>query len=249
MIGESIAARPWMRAGLKYLLTESGERVRELSAEEPLEGRTEKGESAEHAVKNGSPENTYAKKRAIPPAAARNVRGHTAADVPGRQEKIPSSAKRPFDSWGADWRNLWARLNMGDHPRIVWTYAGLGEDLAGAASAERRTVMAHILKGLGHPRGTHAFWPYMLPGAGPEPEVFWSALDMAGSRAVLVFGSEARDALLLPRTLKPYCQEIYRGRMVIQLQRPESLFSDEAGLRKLILFLGPLLGRCLPVQG
>ncbi len=247
MIGESVAVRPWVRTGLEYLLTESEDRVRELSCSAPLETREEKAMPAP-AVQNGPAGMAYGKRGAFSPSVQRDARDKASASSADGRAKASSFVMRPFGSWGAEWQHLWKKLNMDAHPRVVWTYAGLGEDLTGTASTERRAVMAHILKGLGHPRGTHGFWPYVLPGTEPEPDIFWSALSMAGTRAVLVFGSEARDALFLPKTLRPYCQEIFQGRMVIQLQRPESLYSDEAGLRKLVLNLTSLLRRCLPVR-
>ncbi len=248
MMSECVAVRPWVRTGLEYLLAESEERVRELSCAAPPETPEKKGMPADAAPK--VPVGTaHGKKGKALPAAHRDARDEASTSSAGGREKISSSVMRPFGTWGADWQQLWKKLNMDAHPRVVWTYAGLGEDLTGTASKERRTVMAHILKGLGHPRGTHGFWPYELPGTGPEPDIFWSALSLAGTRAVLVFGSQARDALFLPKTLRPYCQEIFQGRMVIQLQRPETLFSDEAGLNKLVLNLSSLLRRCLPVQG
>lgn len=84
-----------------------------------------------------------------------------------------------------------------------------------------------MIRGLNHPGGTHVFWPFDLPGEnnpdGPEaPSLFWSGEALLRTRALLILGSDARDALGLPR-IGPYCQTMVRGRLFIQLPQPRSL--------------------------
>jgi hypothetical protein len=105
-------------------------------------------------------------------------------------------------------------------------------------------VLRCILEGLAHPPGTHVFWPHRLPGEGDAASVFWSAVGTLAPRAVMVLGSDSRDALGLPKSMCPYAQMMLWGRLVVQLHRPESLASDDALLKSTQAFLASVLRFC-----
>ena len=158
----------------------------------------------------------------------------------------------PFEQWGENWQNLWKRLNMPPHPVVLWSYAALGQDLAQKADPARRKVLGRMLAELRHPKGTHVFWPYELPGEGMLPDIFWSGVSLLSPRALLILGSDARDSLGLPKSLRPFCQERVRGRMVIQLHRPENLAANDTAFRSSVVFLSQILHFCsgrLPAGG
>ena len=73
----------------------------------------------------------------------------------------------------------------------------------GTPDPTRQQIMVRMLKELRHPGGTHVFWPYALPDdatpGGPDaPSLFWSGAALLRPRTLLLFGSEARDALGMP---------------------------------------------------
>lgn len=133
-------------------------------------------------------------------------------------------------------------------PLVCWTYGGLGADLAGTPDPQRRELVARMIRGLNHPGGTHVFWPFDLPGEnnpdGPEaPSLFWSGEALLRTRALLILGSDARDALGLPR-IGPYCQTMVRGRLFIQLPQPRSLAEKPEAFGQAMAFLAGLLRFC-----
>jgi len=86
------------------------------------------------------------------------------------------------------------------------------------------------------------FWPFSLPGAEVKEgaSLFWSGVKLLDPRVVLLFGSDTRDALAMPRTLLPFCQERIYGRLVVQLPRPQALAADEAAFQRVQTFLASL---------
>lgn len=63
------------------------------------------------------------------------------------------------------------------------------------------------------------------------------------TRALLILGSDARDALGLPR-IGPYCQTMVRGRLFIQLPQPRSLAEKPEAFGQAMAFLAGLLRFC-----
>ncbi|MDO5484262.1 MAG: hypothetical protein Q4F27_05080, partial [Desulfovibrionaceae bacterium] len=132
---------------------------------------------------------------------------------------------------------------------VAWTYWNLGPDLCGLPEPEateretnlrrqeRRAILQRILAVLGHPLGTHTFWPCCLPVAGPDGEsrfqphadAFWSGLAQLGSRGLVVMGSAAVKALELPSTLRPKQQTRHRGHLVWVLPDVEYLLEQNDG--------------------
>ncbi|WP_294445478.1 hypothetical protein [uncultured Mailhella sp.] len=152
----------------------------------------------------------------------------------------------PVEQWPASWLALKNRRPLPPRPLVLWTYAGLGEDLTGRPDDVRRQVIVRMLMELRHPGGTHVFWPCGLAGEKPEdgPALFWSGVKLLNPRVLLLFGSDARDTLSMPKTLLPFCQERVYGRLVIQLPRPQSLAQDEASFKRALVFLSRLLRFC-----
>ena len=182
-------------------------------------------------------------------SAASNVRPGAGAleraSTPGSSALLATPGALPVEAWPERWLVFKNRRPLPPHPLVLWTYAGLDEDLTGRPDDVRRKVIVRMLMELRHPGGTHVFWPCGLAG---EPEagapLFWSGVKLLNPRVLLLFGSDARDALSMPKTLLPFCQERVFGRLVIQLPRPQSLAADEASFKQALAFLSRLLRFC-----
>ncbi len=159
----------------------------------------------------------------------------------------------PPEAWPAAWKVLRERRPLPPRPLVCWTYGGLGSDLVGTPDPRRRDLVARMIKGLNHPGGTHVFWPFELPDEetpGEDtlreenaPSLFWSGEALLRTRALLVMGSDARDALGLPK-IGPYCQTMLRGRLLIQLPQPHSLAEKPEAFGQAMAFLSGLLRFC-----
>ena len=152
----------------------------------------------------------------------------------------------PVEEWPASWLALKNRRPLPPRPLVLWTYTGLGEDLTGKPDEVRRRVIVRMLMELHHPGGTHVFWPCGLAGEHPEdgPALFWSGVKLLNPRVLLLFGSDTRDTLSMPKSLLPFCQDRVHGRLVIQLPRPQALAQDEASFKRALAFLSRLLRFC-----
>lgn len=238
----SSALRPWLQAGLSALLVDSPERAAELRAAMEIPG--------------GRTSNT-ARALVQSPTSARTATRAAQPSPPQRREAAPETNGRvlPPDAWPASWQALRRRRPLPPRPLVVWTYAGLGDDLMGTPDPLRQAIIVRMLRELKHPGGTHVFWPYALPGeaaasGGPgTPSLFWSGATLLRPRTLLLFGSEARDALGMPKSLLPYCQERIAGRLVIQLPQPLTLAHDENAFRRAQIFLSSLLAFCATPRG
>lgn len=146
----------------------------------------------------------------------------------------PAAPPLPPEHWPRPWRE---RLKATRPAPVVWTYWGLAEDLCGTPHAERRDLLKRLLVDLGHPAGTHTFWPAAMPPAsavGPvelsaleaQAQVFWSGVDMLKARAVVVMGSPAVRALELPPRLRPFQQTRHNGRLVVVLRDVDFLVEE-----------------------
>lgn len=185
------------------------------------------------------------------PASQR--RAVSSADVPPNKAPSPVFSEMfstpgalAQEAWPASWRALKDRRPLPPSPLVLWTYEGLGEDLMGSPDPARRQVIVRMLTALHHPGGTHVFWPCSLPGEPciQDPSLFWSGVRMLDPRVLLLFGSDTRDALAMPRSLLPFCQERIHGRLVVQLPRPQALAADEAAFQRAQAFLARLLSFC-----
>ena len=219
----------------------------------PVPGGGERIQRAASAAGNVSPVSSAAG-RGFSPGASVPARSPAEGAASARQFGplsgnagiLATPGARPVEEWPASWLALKNRRPLPPRPLVLWTYAGLGEDLTGTPDDVRRRVIVRMLMELHHPGGTHVFWPCGLAGEKPEdgPALFWSGVRLLNPRVLLLFGSDARDALSMPKTLLPFCQERVHGRLVIQLPRPQSLAADEASFKRALAFLSRLLRFC-----
>ena len=258
----SVIVRPWLRAGLSTLLLESEERALALRGEErksaadgqatgsPRAAAAEAGSLYQTLRAPSSPVKERTRSAFQP--AQRPAASSTTPPETERRASVTSSAvlatpgALPVDAWPERWLALKNRRPLPPHPLVLWTYAGLGEDLTGTPDEARRQVIVRMLMELRHPGGTHVFWPCGFAGEAPQdgPALFWSGVKLLNPRVLLLFGSDARDTLSMPKTLLPFCQERVYGRLVIQLPRPQSLAADEASFKRALAFLARLLSFC-----
>ncbi|MCH5276652.1 MAG: hypothetical protein J1E80_02335 [Desulfovibrionaceae bacterium] len=248
----SSALRPWIQAGLSVLLVDNPERAAELRAV-PVSQAAAPGDAEVPA--RPVPGASRPPAQRVAPARAAKQDSPQAAPRPLQRDNAESQGRvLAPDAWPAAWQALRKRRPLPPRPLVFWTYAGLGDDLMGTPDPIRQRVIVRMLRELGHPGGTHVFWPYALPGddapGGPDaPSLFWSGAALLRPRTLLLFGSEARDALGMPKSLYPYCQERLAGRMVIQLPQPLSLAHNEAAFRQAQAFLRGLLSFCATPRG
>lgn len=261
------ALRPWLKSGLSALLLESPERVAQLRAAGPVPAApVARDHGAAKQSRSVPPPSAMPRPVATtPPVPTLSpVLATPATPLPGAEPVSAASPSTldtardsalysalnsgilPLADWPAPWVALKNRRPLPPRPLVFWTYAGLGDDLMGTANAHRQQAIVRLLSALRHPGGTHVFWPYALPEyAASVPSLFWSGVELLKPRVILIFGSEARDALGLPKSLVPFGQERIHGRLIVQLHQPASLVDDEP-LRRAIAFLSRLLDFCAP---
>lgn len=268
MTSRSVIVRPWLKAGLGTLLLESEERVLALRQKpgeasavsaapavekKPAALRPRNGASFAAPSFRGTTEAALAEKRMAPqprPASAGpGPAVESAASV--RPVKTASSSDLlvtpgalPVESWPETWLALKNRRPLPPSPLVLWTYFGLGEDLTGVPDETRKKVIVRMLMELRHPGGTHVFWPCNLPGEENGAALFWSGVKLLNPRVLLLFGSDTRDILAMPKTLFPFCEERVHGRLVVQMPRPQALADDEPSFRRVLVFLSRRLGFC-----
>ncbi len=248
----------WKKAGLQFLFLDE-ERKNALRA---YEAKGANGQSAQQA-RQTKPDPQ--EKRPAYGQAAQNTRSSTRPQAhAGNGVSASGSPQLAVSAWPKAWQVLRERRKWPPKPLVCWTYAGLGDDLVGnpeldTVNDERKQLIARLIKELDHPGGTHVFWPYTLPDSflaehgGNAAQIFPSGMDAAGffqiamdtmrPRVVLIFGSEARDALKLPSSLIPHTEARLNGRLHIQMSRPES-FADAAAFARALAFLRKQLEFC-----
>lgn len=260
-----LIVRPWLKAGLSTLLMENEARVLELRADAgAVQSGTQTAPSSSDPlafvppsrpsvprpfrpapVQDVAPE----RRQAAPPVSAAQAQSRPASPAqprPSAQTLLATPGALPPERWPAAWQALKNRRPLPSRPLVLWTYAGLGDDLTAAPDEARRRVVVRMLTELKHPAGTHVFWPFALTGeaSSPEASLFWSGVKMLDPRVLLLFGSDTRDALDMPKTLKPFGQLRLHGRLIIQLPRPQALAEDEAAFRQVQAFLARMLRFC-----
>lgn len=269
-------AAPWQRLGLRYLLSPV-DLPPELSlTAEPAAGeaRPERPAHPVHPAGRRSPAPPQTgvaapASKACRPAVAPAAR--PSACPPGRQpsgdaareasvspsgtaaEAVRAEAEwRPLAPalWPAPWQERLARTRPG---LVAWTYWTLGSDLCGGGQpgkAERGLFFRRLLQDLGHPQGTHTFWPVCLPDAGGELRadagIFWSGLQALKARGVIVMGSAAARAAALPGKLEPLSHRVFRGRRVWILRDVDLMRDDAARYDQMLAFLQNALQSFLP---
>ncbi|HJB64904.1 MAG TPA: hypothetical protein H9768_01285 [Candidatus Mailhella merdavium] len=256
----SPALRAWARLGLETLLVDSSQRAGELRL--PAEAR---GDRADMTKSSGPTQQKTARKLPSPSAGTlASASGQTSVPRPAPTRRKTAQAAEtvrpapsrpendlhilPPEAWPPAWQALRSRRPLPPRPLVCWTYAGLGPDLTGNPDPQRKELVARMIRGLAHPGGTHVFWPFDLPGEALLSEdmqatLFWSGEALLHTRALLVMGSDARDALKLPK-IGPYCQTMVRGRLFIQLPQPHSLAEKPDAFSQAMAFLSGLLRFC-----
>ena len=166
------------------------------------------------------------------------------------------------DALPEPWRHRLAATRKG---KVAWTYSSLGQDLASVtdkaceteaevqARSVRRAFLSSLLRDLGHPAGTHTFWPSCLSAMIAEgnqaevpvaanAEAFWSGLVHLGCRAVIVMGGVAVRALELPDSARPFGLLRWRGHLVLVLPEVDVLAGDATRYGSTLAFLRNGLG-------
>ena len=192
--------------------------------------------------------------------AANHAAGHTAglstglpAELSTDQGKPAAWLPLPPHVWPAPWQT---RLEQTRPGPVLWTYWNLGPDLCDPQTPgrlERRQFLQRLLQDLGHPAGTHTFWPSCLPpdpAALPitepqgqdnayvaNPDVFWSGAMQLKARGVVVMGSAAARALALPGGLRPPQQIRHRGKIVWVLWDVDNLLQIDQRYASMLALL------------
>lgn len=91
------------------------------------------------------------------------------------------------------WAGFLSKMPQG--AQSVWTYEGLGQDLTGQPSAERRKTLGRLLAAVRLPKGFVGFFPYCLPSGGSlaqHQDVFLEAVSRLNPSSVVLF-DESQD--------------------------------------------------------
>jgi len=94
------------------------------------------------------------------------------------------------------WAGFLAKVPQG--AQSVWTYEGLGQDLTGQPSADRRKTLGRLLAAARLPKGFVGFFPYCLPSddaAVHHQGVFWDAVSRLKPSSVVLFSDSQDDPL------------------------------------------------------
>lgn len=239
------ALRPWHRAGVEFLLAEQPLPAPWslcIAAAPSVAGQRVEGPRSGQAPRIGQAPRSGQALEAGPvphrrPEPAPAVSGAPAASnpsfdpqAPGKSAVVPALA---LNLWPSPWQE---RLKKTAPAAVLWTYWTLGEDLCSRPNPARRTLLQRLLADLGHPAGTHSFWPPALPCADSDPaaecalqanpEVFWSGVQALKARALVVMGSPAIKALDLPPRLRPFQQTRHKGQLIVVLRDVDFLAQE-----------------------
>lgn len=266
-------AAPWQRLGLRYLLSPVDLPPElSLAAEQTDAGRPGTAERTRPAAPRrdaGSAPSRESSRPAAVPANRPTVRPaarQTAEPFPGSHAAASRRAVSPPDAtpareetdwrplapalWPAPWQERLARTRPG---LVAWTYWNLGSDLCDGGQpgkAERGLFFRRLLQDLGHPQGTHTFWPVCLPtddrSLRADADIFWSGLQALKARGVILMGSAAARAAALPGRLEPLTHRVFRGRRVWILRDVDLMLDDAPRYDQMLAFLQNALQSFLP---
>ncbi len=176
---------------------------------------------------------------------------HTAAPA---QITAPAKSNRvsvPMEQWPHTWQE---RFRQTKPARVVWTYDTLGHDLCGQASNTRRELLRDILKDLGHPSGTHSFWPISLPD-GNEPQnlitnvpVFWAGVRQLEARVLIVLGQSAATTLGYQAYDAPFKEFKSQDKLVFLTRDIETLIKKDHSYTLIIQYLRSHLRQYLQLR-
>ena len=191
------------------------------------------------------------------PYSAADAASH-AAEHAADKDKPAAWLPLPPHVWPSPWQT---RLEQTRPGPVLWTYWNLGPDLCEPQTPgrlERRQFLQRLLQDLGHPAGTHTFWPSCLPpdpaalplppsGAATDPQgqnayvanpdVFWSGAMQLKARGVVVMGSAAARAVALPAGLRPPQQIRHRGKLVWVLWDVDNLLQFDQRYASMLALL------------
>ena len=148
--------------------------------------------------------------------------------------------------WPGDCPEKWATLKARSHPaRILWTYYALGDDMLGQdpGRKERGDFLRRLLGDLGHPRGTHGFWPMAIDDE-PRPDLFFAGARDLGARGIVVLGSRAAGGLGI-RGARPLLQIPAQGRLIMVLWELDALMRQENNYAATLAFLRTAIATAL----
>lgn len=267
-------AAPWQRLGLRYLLSPVDlppelSLTTEQTSGGPVAGPAGQARPAVSPRTAGTVPAREPSRPAAGPASRPAVRpavrqveeplpaAHAAASrrVVSLSDAAPARDEpewRPLAPalWPAPWQERLARTRPG---LVAWTYWNLGSDLCDGGQpgkAERGLFFRRLLQDLGHPQGTHTFWPVCLPDAGqalqPHADIFWSGLQALKARGVIIMGSAAARAAALPGKLEPLSHRVFRGRRVWILRDVDLMLDDASRYDQMLAFLQNALQSFLP---
>jgi len=179
------------------------------------------------------------------------------ADQPAGSSWLPL----PPHVWPEPWQTRLTQTRPGP---VLWTYWNLGPDLCDPQTPgrlERRQFLQRLLQDLGHPAGTHTFWPSCLPpdpaalpapdadgtdqAYAANPDVFWSGAMQLKARGVVVMGSAAANAVALPGGLRPPQQIRHRGKLVWVLWDVDNLLRSDQRYASMLALLREALRHIL----
>ena len=143
---------------------------------------------------------------------------------------------------------------------IIWTYAELGDDLAGRGDQERSACLRYIIGSLNLPKGSSAFWPVCLTRTVPDVALVPSPSSAAASSAgvceypdrrffqyglrklspkvVILLGIQAVELSGLAVSLStPFTQKIYKGTLYVLLPDFHTLLSKTVLKEQACVFL------------
>ncbi len=219
---------PWQQHGVDYILSDDVLPL-ELSIchDQQNTPQQKMGQAAPRPTNNVRPTNPSPSNAARPDSIARP----SSAPQHKSQASNTQSTNVPFlpaEHWPSPWQELIPKTIAAP---VVWTYFTLGDDLTGKANPERRDFLRKLLTDLGHPKGTHTFWPAALATnentePTPHAQAFWSGVNMLKSRAVVAMGQAATKALGLDPTIRPFMQTRHNGCFVVVLRDVDFLISE-----------------------
>ena len=214
--------RPWRAAGISELLGEA------LTGEIPSAG-PQNGEDGSGFASEPEPLSTHAgSSHEASQKSARPAKAAARGNVQARTDSaLPDSRAYP-----EAWRSLLERTNPAP---ILWTYAELGEDLAGRGDKERSACLRRLIGSLRLPKGSSVFWPARLaspddgqsaaaPLNGEESApggasgFFQAGLRHLAPKVVIMLGASAVELSGLGLSLNvPFTQQIHGGILYVLL--------------------------------
>ena len=223
----------------------------------PQEGQP----SAAQGEQRASQPTPRPERNAAQPTAATRAATAAATGASPAEDAGPAAPWLPLPPhvWPTPWQ---ARLQQTRPGPVLWTYWNLGADLCDPQAPgrqERRQFLQRLLHDLGHPAGTHTFWPSCLPpdadalpsmqaqtgGYVPNADVFWSGARQLQARGVVVMGSAAASAVGLPGGLRPPQQIRHRSKLVWVLWDVDNLLDSDQRYASMLALLRDALRRFL----